>query len=144
MKRIACLVAAILMLAGIASAQEARATIQGVVKDSQGGLVAGATVVVTNTDTKTIINLKSSAVGRYSVTADRFNFAYLGDRRTESLPENFALLTRDLIQFAPQAALNRGASDLRENTGKLLTYPSKNAFFEEIIWLLWRMQQAVR
>ena len=78
------------------------------------------------------------------MTADRFNFAYLGDRRTESLPENFALLTRDLIQFAPQAALNRGASDLRENTGKLLTYPSKNAFFEEIIWLLWRMQQAVR
>ena len=84
------------------------------------------------------------AVARYSVTADRFNFAYLGERRTESLPANFALLARDLILFAPQAALNRGALDLRESTGQLLIYPSKNAFFEEIIWLLWRMQQAAR
>ena len=82
------------------------------------------------------------AVARYSVTADKFNFAYLGPRRTKNLPENFALLVRDLIQFAPQAALNRGAFHLRENTGAPFTYPSKNAFFEEIIWLLRRMQLA--
>jgi len=84
------------------------------------------------------------AVGRYSVTADRFNFACLGERQTNSLPENFALLVRDLIRFAPQAALNRGALHLRENSWELFTYPSKNAFFEEIIWLLWRMQPATR
>ena len=53
MKRIAYLVVAIVMLAGLAGAQEARCTIQGTVKDPQGGLVANASVVITNTDTKT-------------------------------------------------------------------------------------------
>src|ERR1035441_998231 len=38
MKRIACLVAAIITLAGMAGAQESRATIQGNVKDSMGGV----------------------------------------------------------------------------------------------------------
>ena len=36
MKRIVCLLAAILLLAGLAAAQETRGTIQGTVKDPQG------------------------------------------------------------------------------------------------------------
>lgn len=81
------------------------------------------------------------AVQRYSVTADRFNFAYLGERRTKSLPANFTLLVRDLIQFAPQARLNHGAQLLRDNTAEVWSYPSKNAFTEEIIWMLWQMKK---
>ena len=65
MKRIAYLVVAIVMLAGLAGAQEARCTIQGTVKDPQGGLVANASVVITNTDTKTTVGLKSNSAGRY-------------------------------------------------------------------------------
>ena len=66
MSRIACLVAVALGLAVVAGAQESRGTIQGTVKDPQGGVIAGASVVVTNADTKTTATLKSSAVGRFS------------------------------------------------------------------------------
>ena len=81
------------------------------------------------------------AVLRYSVTADRFNFAYLGERRTKSLPANFTLLVRDLIQFAPQARLNHSAQLLRDNAAEVWGYPSKNAFQEEMIWMLWQMKK---
>lgn len=65
MKRMACLLAALLMLVSLVSAQEARCTIQGNVKDPQGGLIAGATITITNIDTKTIVDLKSTSGGRY-------------------------------------------------------------------------------
>lgn len=81
------------------------------------------------------------AVQRYSITADKFKFTYLGDRRTKSLPTNFTLLVRDLIQFAPQAVLNHGAQVLRDNAAEVWSYPSKNAFTEEIIWMLWQMKK---
>ncbi len=85
----------------------------------------------------------SGAVQRYSVSAEKFRFDYLGERRTKNLPENFALLVQDLAAFAPHAMLNRGAFFLKQNEA-LFPYPSKNAFFEEITWLLWRMKQEGR
>ena len=84
----------------------------------------------------------SRAVLRYSITADKFNFGYLGERRSKNLPENFALLVQDLAKFAPHAAVNRGAFYLREKTDQIFPYPSKNAFFEEIIWLLWQLAKS--
>jgi len=39
MKRVVCILAALLTLVSLASAQEARATIQGTVKDPQGATV---------------------------------------------------------------------------------------------------------
>src|ERR1039457_5655965 len=66
MKRIACLVAAIIMLAGIAGAQESRGTIQGTIKDPQGGAVPDAMVLITNTGTGTSVHLKSNATDRYA------------------------------------------------------------------------------
>ena len=65
MRRLACLVAAALGFAALASAQESRATIQGTVKDPQGAIIAGANVTVTNTDTRTTVALKTSEVGRF-------------------------------------------------------------------------------
>jgi hypothetical protein len=85
----------------------------------------------------------SGAVLRYSVSAERFRFDYLGERRTKSLPENFALLVQDLAAFAPHAMLNRGAFFLKQNEN-LFPYPTKNAFFEEITWLLWKMRREGR
>lgn len=81
------------------------------------------------------------SVQRFSITADKFNFSYLGERRTKSLPTNFTLLVRDLIQFAPHATLNHGAQLLRDNAAEVWSYPSKNAFTEEIIWMLWQMKK---
>ena len=65
MKRVLWLVAVLLILATAGSAQESRGTIQGTVKDPQGAVVAGATVVVVNTDTKTTVSLRTTEVGRF-------------------------------------------------------------------------------
>lgn len=86
----------------------------------------------------------AKAVARFSIKVDDQAgalFSYLGDRKTGSLPGNFALLIQDLCRFAPHAAVNRGAHLTRENPGQLFPYPSKNAFFEEITWLLWRISK---
>src|SRR5215831_432895 len=67
MNSLACLVAAAMGLAVVAGAQESRGTIQGTVKDPQGGVVANAGVMVTNVDTKAAVNTRTSEVGRFSV-----------------------------------------------------------------------------
>ena len=87
----------------------------------------------------------SRAVLRYNITADKsahLLFQYLGERRQAELLDNFTLLVRDVIQFAPHAAINRGAYYFRARAGQSLHYPSKNAFYEEIVWLLWRLANA--
>lgn len=85
----------------------------------------------------------SGAMLRYSASAEKLRFNYLGDRRTKNLPKNFTLLVQDLAAFAPHALLNRGAFFLKQDE-TLFPYPSKNAFFEEITWLLWRMKREGR
>jgi hypothetical protein len=81
------------------------------------------------------------AVMRYILDADKFNFQYLGERRARSVEENFKLLVQDLVRYAPAAACNRGAFYLKQNQTLPFSYPSQNAFNEELIWLLWRMGQ---
>jgi hypothetical protein len=66
MKRIVCLLAALLILISLAPAQESRGTIQGTVKDPQGGVVVDAAVVVTNINTNAPISVKTNTTGRYS------------------------------------------------------------------------------
>ena len=82
--------------------------------------------------------LLARAVMRYQIEAERFRFNYLGERRRPELAENFALLVQDVMKFAPQAIVNRGAYFLRENTTTVFEYPSKHAFHEEITWMLWQ------
>ena len=81
------------------------------------------------------------AVMRYSITADRFNFSCLGDRVTRDISQNFALLVQDVLSFAPGASVNRGAQAVRDGASEWFPYPSKNAFFEEITWMLWRLRR---
>jgi hypothetical protein len=83
----------------------------------------------------------TGAALRYSFSADRFNFAGLGARKTNSPVGNFGLFIRDLIQFCPQAALNRGAAALHLPTSEIFSYPAKTAFHEEIVWRLWQMRK---
>jgi hypothetical protein len=40
----------------------------------------------------------------------------------------------------PRELVNRGACYFREQREEPFAYPSKNAFYEEIAWLLWRMR----
>jgi hypothetical protein len=81
---------------------------------------------------------------RYSVSAERFQFHYLGDRRTPDQATNFRLLLQDLTRLAPHAWLNRGAQALKDPAHEPVLYPTRNAFFEEIIWLLWKMLRSPR
>lgn len=85
--------------------------------------------------------LITGAALRYSFRADKFNFGCLGARRTDSLVGNFAGFLRDLAQFAPHAGLNRGASGLARETPEVFSYPTKNAFHEEIVWMLWQIKK---
>ena len=83
----------------------------------------------------------AGAALRYSFTGEKFNFGGLGARRTDSLVGNFSLFLRDLAQFAPHAGLNRGASGLARATPEIFSYPTKNAFHEEIVWMLWQSKK---
>ena len=78
------------------------------------------------------------APARFHIEADRFNFGYLGDRLHDSRPHNYAALVHDCLTHATRAVLNRGAARHKADPKRLVTYPSKHAFEEEIVWLLWR------
>jgi hypothetical protein len=82
---------------------------------------------------------------RYSIDVGRsahLLFRGLGERKTADLKTNLTLLVQELLRFAPHAAINQGAYYFRENSAQAFVYPSKNAFYEEMIWLLWKLQQA--
>jgi hypothetical protein len=85
----------------------------------------------------------TGAALRYSFDADKFNFARLGERNMGNTAANFSLFVRDLMQFSHHAMLNRGAEALRANATEIFPYPSKNAFYEEIVWMLWQMKKTV-
>lgn len=52
-------------------------------------------------------------------------------------------LVRMLMQRAPHAWLNRGATHLRENVPLPQLYASKAAFTDESVWILWRASRAL-
>jgi hypothetical protein len=107
MKRLSAMLAVLLIAVGSVGAQESRATIQGTAKDSQGAIVPGATVTVTNTDTNSAEVLKTNQNGRYiapllqpgnyKVTIDATGFK-------KELREGIVLLTSDVrdVDFSLQ------------------------------------------
>lgn len=82
-----------------------------------------------------------NSASRLQLQADKAFFRCLGERQTRDEVINFTLLVRDLLQHAPHALVNRGAFYLREEPPQLFGYPSKNAFYEEMVWLQWRLRQ---
>jgi hypothetical protein len=81
-------------------------------------------------------------IARYTISGETFDFAYLEERYANSLQTNFCTLIQDLIEFAPHAGLNRGAYMATQNVEELFNYPSKPTFYEELVWMLWRISQA--
>ena len=53
--------------------------------------------------------LLNRAVPMYSLSAERMNFDYLAQRKSQNLRENYTAFVKDLIARAPRAMLNRGA-----------------------------------
>ena len=102
-----------LCLGSFAAAQEVTGTIVGTVKDKSGAVVPGATVTVTNTDTKEVIRtLKASdrgeytatllPLGHYSITAEAPNFK-------KATVSNITLHQNEKLTFDP--ALEVGNAD---------------------------------
>lgn len=81
------------------------------------------------------------AVLMYSISADRLQFNYLGERKSRNLRENYTTFVKDLVDRAPQALLNRGAMMIRDHDDPSFLYPTRNAFTEEILWLLWQQRR---
>jgi len=65
MRRAVCIVFAALALAGLMLGQETRSTLMGFVRDPQGAVIPNATVVITNVNTNTTVNLRTSDTGYY-------------------------------------------------------------------------------
>ncbi|MDB6067832.1 MAG: hypothetical protein JWR26_4040 [Pedosphaera sp.] len=85
------------------------------------------------------------AMVRYSIEAEEFSFACLGERGTRDLAANFCLLLKELMKFAPHAVLNRGATSIGAGSPGFVSYPHATVFHQELTWLLWQMarQRAV-
>ncbi len=66
MKRILTACALLLGFTAAAQAQVDRATLSGTVRDTSGALIAGASVVVTNTATNLANQTKTNAEGNYT------------------------------------------------------------------------------
>ncbi len=128
----------VLVSAAPAAAQFDRGQVSGTVKDAQGGVVPGATVVVTNTDTKITRNtvtdsggfftLPNLPPGRYDISAELEGFkkavrtsVQLDAASTLSL--DFALETGALTESVTVTA---EAAALQSDTGSRKTIESKD------------------
>jgi len=65
-------------------------------------------------------------------------FEALGERRTQDLTRNLAQLVNAIGTRAPRLLMNRGSFLLRQEPPTCFLYPTRNAFYEEITWMLWQ------
>ena len=80
----------------------------------------------------------ANGAARYELDAAQFPFKYAVDLPELSTREKFIWLVREIGNRAPKAILNRGASDVRNGVELVRGYPSRQAFTDEMIWLLWK------
>jgi hypothetical protein len=78
---------------------------------------------------------------RICIYGDEFQYNYLGERLQLRYMDNFALLVQDITALAQNAILNRGAESLMDNSTVTFHYPTRHAFDEETVWLLWANSQ---
>src|SRR5438876_8301911 len=99
-----------LLLAAAASAQETRSVILGRVVDSQNSAIAGGTVVVTNTDTNTVMTLTTNDTGYYEA-----NFLLPGNYRVSAEMAGFKKSIRSGIVLSLNS---RAEIDMRLEVGE--------------------------
>src|SRR4051794_35186325 len=97
--RIVQLVFGLFILAGLATAQETRGSVSGLVSDSSGAVVAGATLRLTNVETGVVLTTTSNETGLY-----RFLFLNPGKYRLVAAASGFKTFERDNIQLSVSEA----------------------------------------
>ncbi len=86
------------------------------------------------------------ATVRFNSDLHSIHFRHSPEFNGRSPGENLLLLVRRLREIAPHIILNRGAETLCigtpvEHVEDFVTYPRTSAFFEEMVWLLWRARR---
>jgi len=83
---------------------------------------------------------------RYHSTLEQLAFRHEPTMQARSQGENLVLMLEGLRRRVPAAVLNRGAHNIAdgprvEHVEDFITYPRTSAFFEEVVWLLWKMRR---
>lgn len=75
---------------------------------------------------------------RFIIEGENFDYRCLGSAMTHDLSTNFCLLIRELAQTYSPPLLSRGVTSILTDPPEFAYYPNKDAFRNELIWLLWR------
>lgn len=86
----------------------------------------------------------ANGAARFELDAAQFPFKYAVDRPEFSVRQKFVWLVREIASRATRAILNRGASDVRDGVQLVRGYHSRQAFTDEMIWLLWQADRRGR
>lgn len=82
-----------------------------------------------------------AGAGRFSIAGEDFSYDHMGSQLSDDPALNFVFFVQEMVQHAPDAGLNRGACAACQEPPELFPYPSKQAFNEELTWMLWRIEQ---
>lgn len=107
-----------------------------------GSLISEATItsrVREEEHERLVIDLFLTDRTRFSVNAAEFNFGHLGQRVSEDVAINHLFLVQELEEHAPHASLNQGAVKACQKPPEHFTYPSRQAYQEELVWILWQV-----
>src|SRR5437016_12326381 len=97
--RIVRLVFGLCVLAGSVAAQETRGSLSGIVTDSSGAVVPGATMQLTNVDTGVVLSTTSNEAGLY-----RFLFLKRGKYKVVASATGFKTFERSSIPLSGSEA----------------------------------------
>lgn len=138
---------ALLFLPAISSAQTVTGTLQGTVSDARGAVIPGVEVVVVNSETGQVRNLRTNGeglyvasflpLGRYKLTASHSGFTSvtqenveitLNQTRVINLTLNLSGVTEAVIVTAEAAPINTTNAEIKGslNTEEILAKPTFN------------------
>jgi hypothetical protein len=79
----------------------------------------------------------------FIIEGEDFDYSCLGSAMTEDVATNFCILIRELAAKFSPPLLSRGVSSIIGDPPEFAYYPNKDAFRDELIWLLWREQASL-
>lgn len=83
---------------------------------------------------------------RYNSTLEHLAFRHEPTMQGRSPGENLVAMLEQLRRRIPTAVFNRGAHNIAdgppvEHIEDFVAYPRTSAFFEEVVWLLWKLRR---
>jgi hypothetical protein len=75
---------------------------------------------------------------RFIIEGENLDYRCLGSAMTDDLSSNFCLLVRELARSYSPPLLSRGVTSILADPPEFAYYPNKDAFHNELLWLLWR------